>query len=210
LLARFSQFDPELHEQEEYDWVRHVQDQWQPFPVGARFYLVPEWRDDPAPEGRLRLTMHPGMACGTGTHPATRLCLTAMEKHIRSGSRVLDVGTGSGILADAARLLGAGPVFGCDIEHEATQVAHTNLGDGVGLFTGSARSVQNGGVDWAVCNLNASTLDVLAPELYRATRRGLILSGFREEEQAQVARGFDMKVTDEFELEGYACLVLSR
>jgi hypothetical protein len=58
--------------------------------------------------------------------------------------------------------------------------------------------------------LNASTLDVLAPELYRATRRGLILSGFREEEQAQVARGFDMKVTDEFELEGYACLVLSR
>ena len=210
LIDRFSKFDPTLHEEEEHDWVRHAQDQWQPFTVGERFYLVPEWRDDPAPEGRLRLTIHPGMACGTGTHAATRLCLVAMEKHIRRGDGVLDVGTGSGILADAARLLGAHPVFGCDIEHEATQVARANLGDGIGLFTGSARSVRDEAVNWAVCNLNAATLKVLAPELYRATRGGLILSGFREEETTEVARRFTMKVTDEFELEGYACLVLSR
>jgi ribosomal protein L11 methyltransferase len=210
LLDRFSKFDPTLHEEEEYDWVRHAQDQWQPFAVGERFYLVPEWRGDPAPEGRLRLTMHPGMACGTGTHPATRLCLIAMEKHIHFGDVVLDVGTGSGILADGARLLGAHPVFGCDIEHEATQVAQANLGTEVGFFTGSARSVRDQIVDWAVCNLNAATLKVVAPELWRATRRGLILSGFREEETPEVAKRFDMSVTDELELEGYACLVLSR
>ena len=210
LLHRFVQFDPEVHEEEDHDWVAHAQNQWQPFAVGERFYLVPEWRDDPAPEGRMRLTMHPGMACGTGTHAATRLCLAAMEKHIRSGHRVMDVGTGSGILADAARLLGASPVFGCDIEHESTRVAHANVGDGVGLFTGSARSVRNKAVDWAVCNLNAATLKALAPELRRATRRGLILSGFREEEAARVAKQFETTVTDEFDLEGYACLVLSR
>ena len=210
LMGRFAQSHPELHQEEDHDWVAHAQNQWQPFAVGERFYLVPEWRDDSAPEGRLRLTMHPGMACGTGTHAATRLCLIAMEKHIRSGDRVLDVGTGSGILADAARLLGAGPVFGCDIEHGSTQVAQANIGSGAGLFTGSARSVRNEGVDWAVCNLNAATLNALAPELHRATRRGLILSGFREVETAPVAKRFDMIVTDEFELEGYACLVLSR
>jgi ribosomal protein L11 methyltransferase len=156
----------------------------------------------------VRLTMHPGMACGTGTHAATRLCLTAMEICIRPGQRVLDVGTGSGILADAARLLGAAPVFACDIEHDSTRVAQGNLGDEVALFTGSARSVRQEAVDWTVCNLNAATLKVLAAELRKAARHGLILSGFREEEAPQVARPFDMKVSEEFELEGYACLVL--
>ena len=93
-----------------------------------RFFLVPEWRDDPAPEGRVRLIMHPGIACGTGTHAATRLCLTAMERHVAAGDSVLDVGTGSGILADAARVLGASPVFEEESQNFTVRVvesAHT-------------------------------------------------------------------------------------
>ena len=207
IIARFSHLQMAATEELPTDWVRFAQEQWSSFPVGDRFYLVPEWLDDPAPEGRLRLRMHPGMACGTGTHPATRLCLTAMERHVRPGDSVLDVGTGAGILADAAKLLGARPVFGCDIEHESTLVARGNLDQAIALFTGSARSVRTAAVKWAVCNLNAATLSTLNKELERIAQ-GLILSGFREEEGPALVQLFQRPVREEFELEGYVCLVL--
>ena len=78
-----------------------------PMEVGEKFFLVPEWRDDAPPPGRFRITVNPRMAFGTGVHESTRLCLEAMEEFVRPGSDVLDVGTGSGILAKAADLLGA-------------------------------------------------------------------------------------------------------
>jgi ribosomal protein L11 methyltransferase len=207
VAARFAHLHPTLlQEEESLDWVRFAQDQWSPFSVGDRFYLVPEWLDDPAPEGRLRLTMHPGMACGTGTHAATRLCLMAMEQYIRPGCAVLDVGTGAGILADAAGLLGASRVVGCDIEHDSTLVARRNLQTSISLFTGSVRSVRDQAFDWAVCNLNAATIKTMAGELHRAARN-MILSGFREEEVSAVKHMFHRNVKSESELEGYACLI---
>ena len=207
LLRQFVDFKPSVQEEEERDWVRFAQDQWQPFPVGERFYLVPEWRDDVAPEGRLRLRMHPGMACGSGTHAATRLCLMAMERHVRPGQSVLDVGTGAGILADGARLLGARPVFGCDIDHDSSRVARNNLDSSIGIFTGSARSVRSKAIDWAVCNLNRATLATLQPELIRIAD-GLILSGFVDNEMSKIAASFRREVQEELELDGYGCLVL--
>src|SRR5437763_1565008 len=63
------------------DWVAFSRASWQPLAVGSRFYLVPEWRDDPAPEGRLRIEINPGLACGSGYHEATQLCLEAMEEY---------------------------------------------------------------------------------------------------------------------------------
>jgi ribosomal protein L11 methyltransferase len=207
LLRQFADFKPSAHEEEDLDWVRVSQDQWQPFPVGERFYLVPDWREDPAPEGRLRLRMHPGMACGSGTHAATRICLMAIERHVRPGQSVLDVGTGAGILADGARLLGAKPIFGCDIEHDSSKVARNNLEASIGIFTGSVRSVKSQAVDWAVCNLNSATLATLRPELTRVAER-LILSGFGDDETSKVAALFRREVREELELDGYACLVL--
>jgi ribosomal protein L11 methyltransferase len=93
--------------EEQRDWVQSARDLLQPMEVGRRFFLVPEWRDDPAPEGRFRITINPGMAFGTGVHETTRLCIEALEDFVRPGMTVLDVGTGSGILARAASLLGA-------------------------------------------------------------------------------------------------------
>ncbi len=207
LLRTFADFKPSIRDEEDQDWVRFAQDQWEPFSVGERFYLVPEWRDDPAPEGRLQLRMHPGMACGTGTHAATRLCLIAMERHVRPGQSVLDVGTGAGILADGARLLGARPVFGCDIEHDSSRIARKNIDDSIGIFTGSARSVRSKSLDWAVCNLNSATLATLKPELNRISN-GLILSGFDEDENPKIAALFRRDVREELDLDGYGCLVL--
>ena len=117
LLQRFAEFSPELREEEPTDWERVTREAWPPLCVGERFYLVAPW-DEAAvtPAGRLRLEIYPGMACGTGRHPATQLCLQAIERYVRPGARVLDVGSGSGILSDAARLMGAAQVIGCDID----------------------------------------------------------------------------------------------
>ena len=112
-----------LREEEERDWVQSSRDLLQPMEVGQRFFLVPEWRDDPAPAGRFRIVINPGMAFGTGVHETTRLCLEALENFLRPGMRVLDVGTGSGILAKAARLLGAGTVIACDTDPVAVEIA---------------------------------------------------------------------------------------
>ena len=88
--------------EEERDWVQAARDLLQPMEVGRRFFLVPEWRDDPTPAGRLRIAVNPGMAFGTGVHETTRLCLEAMEHWVQPGMTVLDIGTGQGILARAA------------------------------------------------------------------------------------------------------------
>src|ERR1019366_9103534 len=103
-------------EEEARDWVQCSRDLLQPMEVGRRFFLVPEWRDDPAPPGRLRITVNPGMAFGTGVHETTRLAIEALEEFVKPGITVLDVGTGSGILAKAARLLGASRVHACDTD----------------------------------------------------------------------------------------------
>src|SRR5690242_14051686 len=105
------------------DWVQSSRDLLQPMEVGRRFFLVPEWRDDPAPEGRFRITVNPGMAFGTGVHETTQLCMEALEDYLRPGMHVLDVGTGSGILAKAASLLGAGSAIACDTDPVAIEIA---------------------------------------------------------------------------------------
>ena len=213
LMRRFRDYDPKLEPVEEHDWVAESRDQWQPFAVGDRFYLVPDWRDDPAPCGRIRLKIHPGMACGTGTHPATQLCLQAMEHQVHEGQSLIDVGTGSGILAEAARLLGADPVFGCDIDVEAAAIARENISRSmfrIPVFAGSLRSVSNASVDVVVANLNLATLEAIHRDALRVLRDAgsLILSGFRDEETTRVVKAFGREPRANLEMDGYACLVL--
>src|SRR5271155_701674 len=101
------------------DWAQHTYDAWPPILVGEKFFVVAPWRADPTPPGRIRLEINPGLQCGTGQHPCTRLCLEAMERVIQPGDSVLDVGSGSAILSLAAKLLGAGRVVACDLDEDA-------------------------------------------------------------------------------------------
>ncbi len=166
-----------LRQEEDRDWVASARELLQPLEVGKRFFLVPEWRDDPAPSGRFRMSVNPGQAFGTGVHESTQLCLEALEDYVQPGCAVLDVGTGSGILARAARLLGASRVFACDLDPIAVEIA----GEG---FIGSADAVASGIVDVAVANINPEAIIQLAPELVRALRPGgtLLASGFEVSE----------------------------
>jgi ribosomal protein L11 methyltransferase len=188
LLQRFAEFSPELREEEPIDWERITREAWPPILVGERFFLVAPWDDStPAPPGRLRLEIYPGMACGTGRHPATQLCLQAMERYVQPGARVLDVGSGSGILSDAARLIGAGSVVGCDVDPDVVRVASQRVH--LPMFVGSADAVRSRWADVIVANIDAATLELIAPELERVRKAEstLILSGFPE---SDIPEGF--------------------
>jgi ribosomal protein L11 methyltransferase len=181
LLERFAKFSPEFREEPATDWEQVTRDAWPPLCVGERFYLVAPWdAETPTPPGRLRLEIYPGMACGTGRHPATQLCLRAIERIVRPGARVLDVGCGSGILSDAAMLMGASCVIGCDIDPDAVRIARERVN--VPMFVGSADAFRSQWADVIVANIDAATLGRIAPELDRVRKPGsaLILSGFPE------------------------------
>src|ERR1039458_4816589 len=167
--------------EEERDWVQSARDLLQPMEVGRRFFLVPEWRDDPAPVSRFRIAVNPGMAFGTGVHETTRLCMEALEDYLQPGMSVLDVGTGSGILAKAAKLLGAGNVTACDTDPMAVEIA----GQG---FVGSVDAVASGAVDLVMANISPEAIAALAADLLRVRRPGgvLLASGFEAHEVEQV------------------------
>jgi ribosomal protein L11 methyltransferase len=157
------------------DWVQHTYDAWPPLLVGQKFFVVAPWRDDPTPPGRLRLELNPGQQCGTGQHPCTQLCLEAMERIVQPGNSVLDVGSGSGILSIAARLLGAGRVVSCDLDPDAAKV--------VPFFVGSVDAVRSHSFDVVVANINESVIEDLHAQFQRVARRR-ILSGFRDDDGA--------------------------
>jgi ribosomal protein L11 methyltransferase len=172
-----------LREEEDRDWVQTARDLLQPMEVGRHFFLAPEWRNDPTPAGRFRITVNPGMAFGTGVHETTQLCIEALEDYLRAGMRVLDVGTGSGILARAAALLGAGPCFACDVDPVAIEIARMG-------FIGSVDAVATAAVDLVMANISPEAIVKLAPDLLRVLRPGgvLLASGFEAAEVEEVKR----------------------
>ena len=158
------------------DWVTLAQDRLQPMEVGARFFLVPQWRDDPTPPGRLRIEVNNGLAFGTGAHETTRLCLELLERYVHPGAVVVDVGTGSGILAQAARLLGAARVFCRDTDPSAIEVARAT---GIPMFIGSATAIKTACADVVVANISPECLRDMSGEWTRMLKAGgvAILSG---------------------------------
>ena len=112
---------------EEADWAEVWKSSYKPLRIGQRIVIKPSWQSLAATPEQIVIELDPGMAFGTGLHPSTRLILEALEHHIKPGDRVLDVGTGSGILAIAAARMGAGNVLALDVDGVALEVAHKNF-----------------------------------------------------------------------------------
>ncbi len=108
------------------DWINNWKKYFHPMPIGKKLLIHPVWEEEYEADGRAVLHLEPGLAFGTGSHPTTKLCLEMLEKYICCGSRVLDVGCGSGILSVASLLLGAESATGVDIDSLAVKTALEN------------------------------------------------------------------------------------
>jgi ribosomal protein L11 methyltransferase len=163
---------------------------FQPIQIGRRLTILPAWLEPALDPDVIPVRIDPGVAFGTGTHPTTALCLRALERHLVRGTRLLDLGTGTGILSIAAVKLGAGPILALDIDPEAVRVARSNValnhvGDKVRVEQGSLAQVLTGQISFAaaplvVANILAGVIvDFLEQGLIRVLMPGgwLILSG---------------------------------
>ncbi len=174
------------------DWENAWKQHYHALEVGEWLVVVPSWEEYRG--ARIQLRLDPGMAFGTGTHETTFLCLEALDEQVRSGVRVLDIGTGSGILAVAALLLGADSALGVDIDPMAVRTANENaLRNGVeGQFQavcGDLAAAAEGTYDIITANIVADAILRLAPQVpaLLAPEGLFVASGILTERAAEVA-----------------------
>jgi len=178
---------------EEQDWVRLTQAQFEPIRISDRLWIVPSWQTAPDPAA-INIVVDPGLAFGTGSHPTTRLCLRWLERHLQGGESLLDYGCGSGILAIAARRLGAGTVVGTDIDPQALAAASDNAkANGVDCTFVAPDAVRDGAFDVVVANILTNPLRVLAPALAARTREAgrIVLSGILVDQADEVRAAYE-------------------
>jgi len=199
------------------DWVRLTQSQFGPIVVGDRIWIVPSWhrQDEGVPpaaaDGIVRIELDPGLAFGTGSHPTTHLCLEWLSSHVRGGETVLDYGCGSGILAIAARMLGAARVHAVDIDEQAVLATERNAAaNHVRIDAWLPDGLPDGGSRIVVANILSNPLMVLAPMLAARVEPGgsLVLSGVLERQADEVAAAYAPWVALEVwrARDGWVCL----
>ena len=170
------------------DWVRLTQQQFDPLQISRRLWIVPSWHDAPDPDA-INIVLDPGLAFGTGSHPTTFLCLDWLDRYLQPGTRVIDYGCGSGILAIAAVKLGAVDVIGVDIDAQALQASRYNAQEnGVKVRFVDTDAPDLEAADVVLANILSGPLRVLAPLLAGLTRSGgyMVLSGILEAQASEL------------------------
>jgi len=176
------------------DWLAEWKKGYEPIAVGQSLLICPSWRRDQARNSdRIVIEIDPGMAFGTGTHETTRGCLELLEKYWKGGS-LLDVGTGTGILAIAAVKLRPGSrVVGFDLDPEAVEVALENVAingvaDEIEIEVNKLSSYQGQEFDLILANLTADVIIPLSPEFPQVLKPqgALIVSGVLREQTDDV------------------------
>jgi ribosomal protein L11 methyltransferase len=204
----------------EQDWMQKWKEGFEAVEIGLRLVVAPSWKLPINSAGRVLIQIDPGMAFGTGTHETTRLCLDAIERYWHGGT-LLDVGTGTGILAIAAALLAPGSrVVAIDIDPQAVEVARENLGingvsGSIDLREGHPGNLAPRQFDVIVANLTAEVIVDLMTDLTAClTSKGrLILSGILSEFAQDVERALsacDFTVTERRDAGEWCAFIATR
>jgi ribosomal protein L11 methyltransferase len=205
------------------DWENNWKQYYKPMEIGERLIVIPEWLQAET-HGRVPLILNPGLTFGTGSHATTRLCLKALEKTVKNGDRVLDLGCGSGILSIAALKLGAETAFACDIDEKCKTVAYENaaLNDvdasvyqveiGDILSNRKLREKIGTGYQVVLANIVADVIIALAPAIrpLLAEDGVFICSGIiddRAEEVAGKLKDAGLDIQETHSAEGWFCYV---
>ena len=183
----------------EEDWANAWKQYYFPVRVTRFLTVVPSWIDyEKEQDDELLIELDPGLAFGTGTHPTTQLSLTALEQTIRGNESVLDVGTGSGVLSIASKLLGASKVTAFDIDEMATRVAKENIAlnptiGEIEVFENNLLVGVNQKSDLIVANILAEILLQMPQDAYRNLNDdgSLILSGIIESKANEVKEAYE-------------------
>lgn len=218
LLAAGVDYRLQVQGVEQDDWENSWKQYYHAVDVGERLTVCPSWEAPPA--GRTVLRLDPGMAFGTGTHETTALCLAELDKRVRGGERVLDIGTGSGILAIAALLLGAKSADGVDIDPMCVRTAAENAAlNGVEqrlrVRVGDLSQQAEGPYDIICANIVASAIKALSPAVPALlSPQGVYLaSGIideRRDEVLQALAACGLQVEQVLEKNGWVCIVSKR
>ena len=210
----------------EEDWANNWKQYFKPFPVGEKLYIRPSWEHDEPEAGRTVLEIDPESSFGTGQHHTTRLCLELMESEA-AGSKMLDMGCGSGILFIGGMLLGAKEVFAVDIEENAVRIAKKNAAEnhlpeekytvrcGNVLSDEALRAEIGSGYDLITANIVADVLKAMAPLFPQFLKKTgtLLISGIIVERKDEVIAAMEAQgfvVTDCREKEGWAAVKLKQ
>ncbi len=197
---------PQSRHLSEEDWAHAWKKHYQVLRVGQRIVVKPSWQTYTPRSDDVVVELDPGMAFGTGLHPSTRLCLVALEKHLNPGMRVLDIGTGSGILSIAAARLGAAPVLALDIDPIAVEAARANVAANevehiVSVEPGSWPTLEPQGqaFDIVLVNILAETIvELLGDGLIHCLKEAglIVVSGLIEPREAMVVEALSAQGVD--------------
>ena len=207
----------------EEDWANSWKEYYKPIKIGEKIVIVPAWEKYIQQEGEIIVRMDPGMAFGTGTHETTRLVIKLLEKYIKSGMRVADVGCGSGILAICASKLGAAECKAYDIDPVAVKVARENIKDSdlsekvtcdtSDLLKGVDKS--GGTYDLICANIVADIIIRMTPDIaeYMSESSVILASGIIVERADDVINTFEANgfyIVEKAEDNGWCALVVAK
>ena len=203
---------------EQEDWQNGWRKYYHPMDIGSRLAIVPSWQEYDT--DRVKLILDPGLAFGTGGHETTSLCLEALDQRVRGGERVLDIGTGSGILAIAALKLGAASAEGVDIDPVAVRTAGENaalngVADKLTVLVGNLSDKASGKYDIITANIVANAIISLAPSVPGLMAEGaaFIASGIIDSRKDEVIAALEkagLSVQEIKEKRGWECIVCKR
>lgn len=203
---------------EQEDWQNGWRKYYHPMDVGQRLAIVPSWQDYDT--DRVKLILDPGLAFGTGGHETTNLCLEVLDERVKGGERVLDIGTGSGILAIAALKLGAAVAEGVDIDPVAVRTAGENaalngVADKLTVLVGDLSDKASGKYDIITANIVANAIMSLAPAVpgLMADDAVFIASGIidsRKDEVIAALEAAGLAVLEVKEKRGWECIVCKK